>query len=129
MTRISSTLKDQVDPKLMMSRRAFPVSQLAWAGAPVRQVGSELAIGWHDSSATGETGAIALVNQTGNYLDLIGEIIRVTTTTPGGRERSSLVYVYEMASLDVDISLSRRAFLALGLLPTESLLGKVETIA
>jgi len=122
-------LAAQNDLTLMKSRRAFPVSQAAWDKAAIAQVSPGLQVGWHDGGLHPETGAIALVNQAGPHTDLIGELIRVTRTALDGSERSVVVYVYDSAAGDVDVSLTRRAFLAIGLLANEYVVGRVEIVA
>lgn len=115
----------QLEPELMASRRAFPVAQALLAGGAQRTAAAAAQVEWHDSVEHPETGAVALAPISGEFSDLVGEIVKVTRTD-GGRS----VYVYVVGSTDlpdgVALSLARRPFLALGLLANEYLVCTVE---
>lgn len=111
-----------VEEELLIVERAFPEAQRLLAGIPERSLG-ELRIGWHDTVARPETGAAAAV-RTGSALeDLVGEVLRVAVGA-----RSAYVYVAGAADLATDLSLARRAFLALAPLSTESVTAHVEVV-
>lgn len=119
---------DQLDLNLMMSRRAFPTAQEAFEGAVLRTAAASAMVGFHGSDTSPETGAVALVREDGDYVDLVGEIVRVSRRLSGGT-RSALVYVVGTGPILDDLSLSRRAFMALGILASETLECSIEVIA
>jgi hypothetical protein len=106
------------------SRRAFPKTQELFAGATERKLGSFIPVGWHGTETYEEGGAIAVVRVGGPYEDLVGDFVRV-------EHRTREVFVYVAAARDVpaDLSLSRRAFAALGGLYRSSIPATVEVIA
>jgi hypothetical protein len=121
----------QTESELMLARRAFPVAQEGLAGGTSRVAAPSAAVGWHSSSVSPETGAVALVRADGALADLVGEIIRVHYLAPG-RDRS--VYVYVLGSSarleeSLDLSLSRRSFLALEGLYAEEISAVIEVVA
>lgn len=124
----SDPVEAQVIPELMAARRAFPVSQQLLAGAVLREVSASASVGWHDTAVCAETGAIAVVPEEGMMAGLVGEIVVVKRSTPT-LIRGVFVYVVGTASIIDDISISRRAFLDLGLLSNESLTCSVGVIA
>jgi hypothetical protein len=96
---------------------------------PVAGIAHSMTCGWHGTRLDPRRGSFALVRREGEFAlgddnDLIGERVRVTY-----RDRSVNVYVVGDADLDDDISLSRRAFAALGLLSTEFLDVDVEVLS
>lgn len=131
MTNFQNPIEVQTDAELMASRRAFPTAQQLLAGGVLRVVADVLNVGWHDSSEHPETGAVALVSENGELVDLVGEVVQVTRYPVATGAATCAVYVVGSGDLeaDIDISLSRRAFLSLGLLSLESLPCRVEVIA
>jgi hypothetical protein len=118
----------QHDLPLMVSRRAWAVSQEAWEAGTVRVASGLARVGWHDTSQHPETGAVALVNRDGPLADLVGDLVRIErpmrTSTVSG-----IVYVIETAALVDDISLSRFAFMrACGVLANEYVEAAVEVV-
>lgn len=130
MTTISfdNPIEAQVIPELMIARRSFPTAQELFAGAVLREAASSAQIGWHDTDVCAETGAIAVVPDESELTDLVGEIIVVKRRLPA-EIRGVYVYVLARAAVADDLSLSRRAFLHLGLLASESIECSVEVIA
>lgn len=118
----------QTDADLMNSRRAFPEAQELLRGATFERVAEGAAVGWHGSEVSPETGCVALVREDGPYTALVGEIVKLTHPLATGT-RSVYVYVFATAAVLDDISISRRAFLALGILANANLDCVVETIA
>lgn len=118
------------EPELMIARRAFPESQRLLAGAPTRQVGGSVEVGWFDQDTHPETAAIALVTPTSPYgtegdpAFIVGELLRVST---GDAEVFVYVYATE-AALPADLCVYRRAFLALGGLWRGTIRAVVETL-
>lgn len=105
------------EQELLDGRRAFPVAQQLFAGALLRQVSGFVSVGWHDTETHPEAGSFAVVKLRGAYDDeLIGEVLEVRAG-----HRSVFVYVVGAADVDFELSLSRRAFLALGVLANDSL--------
>lgn len=112
------------DRDLLAARRAFPVAQQLLAGEPLRELPGTIDVGWHDTETHSETGAFAIVS-TGAGLDvLLGEILCVRVG-----EREAFVYVVAARASPTAISLSRRAFLHLGLLALESVSADVAVVA
>lgn len=128
MSALTDFLDEQNDPDLQLSRRALYISQAAWSGPAISTAAPSAEIVWHGSDAHKETGAIALVPLEGDLAELIGNIVRVTRIE-GLFQRSVSVYVYDAVDMEGDLSLSRRAFLELGLLANESIEGLVEVVA
>lgn len=128
MSVLTEFIDEQNDADLQLSRRALAISQAAWDGPAIRTAAASAEIVWHGSDAHKETGAIALVPLEGGLTDLVGNIVRITRIE-GWRRRSVCVYVYDTVDMEADISLSRRAFLELGLLANESIECLVEVIA
>lgn len=115
-------------PELMVARRAFPVAQSIFGGAVLREAATVARVGWFDTEVCAETGAVAVVPPEGELADLVGEIVVVKRRLP--REvRAAYVYVLARAATIDDLTLSRRAFLHLGLLSAEFLTCSVEVIA
>lgn len=130
MTTISfdNPIEAQVIPELMIARRAFPVAQELFTGPILREANPSAMVGWFDTSVCAEGGAIAVVPVEGMLTELVGEIIVVKRRLPT-EVRGVYVYVIGRAAIDEDLALSRRAFLRLGLLASESLDCSVEVIA
>lgn len=130
MTTTPDPLAAQRDTELMMSRRAFPVAQDAFAGPVLREVSAAAAVGWYYTDLHREIGSIALVRENGPHVDLVGEIVKVTRTM-ATETRVVYAYVYATAPIleEWDLALSRRAFLGLGILANEQLDCRVEVIA
>ena len=104
------------------ARLAFPQSQLALApmGGGGATVLLDARVGWHGSLLAPETGAFCLVCQEGRLAGRIGELLEV-----GQPGRSVIVLVDGSVGLPGDLSLSRRAFLALGPLAVDELVVRV----
>lgn len=112
------------EPELLTIRRAFPEAQLALAGVPLDRVFAG-PVGWHGTSVHPELGsAHAVVRSFSDLDELIGEVLRITV--PGRPP----IFVYVVGARDVpwQVSVSRRAFMALGLLSAESVEAIVETV-
>lgn len=121
-------IQAQVIPELMIARRAFPVTQELFAGAVLRTSSTAAEVGWFDTSVCAEMGAIAVVPAEGELANLVGEIVVLKRRLP--REvRNVFVYVIGRAPVIWDIALSRRCFLHLGMLASESIDCSVEVIA
>jgi hypothetical protein len=124
----ANPLDAQVDRDLMIARRSLKTAQILFDGPTERVVAPAIAVGWHGSEVNFEAGATATVRDGGPYGDLVGRIIRVTRERGAGN-RSVLVYVVGSSKLiPEDLSLSRRAFLTLGLLAEETLICALEEI-
>lgn len=123
-----SVTEDQLDLDLMHARRAFPVAQELLSGPVLRLAAEEAQIGWHGSDTHPETGSVALVSESGDFVDLVGHLIRVERQLAGG-QRSVYAYVLATAAVaDDDFSLTRRTFLGLGVLANEVLTCSVEVL-
>ena len=107
--------------ELLASRRAFPEAQHLLAGAAQERLIDLVAFGWHGTDVSDESGAVAVARLGGPYEELVGEILRVVAGA-----RSVYVYCWETAEVPTDLSLTRRAFAALGGLYLETLDAYVE---
>lgn len=88
-----------------------------------------VACGWHGTLVNPERGAFAIVNKDGLLADYVGE--RVKVTYDSGVEapiRAVYVYVLDVDAIEEDISLTRRAFLSIAPLATETLSVHVEVM-
>lgn len=113
-------MSSQVEPELLIIERAFPEAQALLASTPSEILGS-LVVGWHDTVLSRWTGAAAVVRRGGPLEERVGEIIRVSTDFG-----SAVVYVVGTADVERDLSLARRAFLAVCPLAEEEILMSVE---
>jgi hypothetical protein len=85
-------------------------------------------VGWHGTLINRETGSFAVVRTSGPFGNLIGE--RIKLTVRGTQIRSVCVYVNGSTDrIPVDLSLTRRAFLALALLSSESIYANLEVLS
>lgn len=102
-------LSTPAEPEVLAARRAFPKAQELLAGGARRRISSLVEVGWHDIAAHPERGAFALVRRTGPYEELVGEILMLTY------EDRPTIFVYCVNTADVpqDITVYRRAFIAL----------------
>jgi hypothetical protein len=123
-----SVTEDQLDIDLMQSRRAFPVAQQLLSGPVLRQETESAVIGWHGSSTHPETGSVALVREDGAFVDLVGHIVRIDRQLSGAT-RSVYAYVVATGPIADDLSLTRRAFLGLGILANETLDCAIQVLA
>lgn len=141
---------------LLDGQRAFPEAQRLLAGTPASQTPLRLDVGWHGTDVDPLRWAFAVVGRDAGLGDLIGEVVQISA--PGARRdvtgeplllsddlllgddtllgdsltvvdrRSLFVLVVGARSVPVPLSLTRRAFLALGRLTHESLPCRVEVV-
>lgn len=104
-----------IEEEIAIGRRAFPETQRLLDGPVLQQAANLQTCGWHGTLTHPEDGAFALVSL--DRTEWRGETVRVTAG-----DRSVLVYVIGSRDLPVDISLTRRAFMALAPLYRESLI-------
>lgn len=72
------------------------------------------ALGWHGNRLDQERGSFVIVNSAGPLADLVGERLRITSGRGLAQARSIIAYCHTRATLDADLSVPRRLFLALG---------------
>lgn len=127
---------------LITPQADFPVMEeeqvavLPWPDGQrvLQQPGSEgLAIpascGWHGSAFDPERGAFGIVASDGPLADLVGERLKVTRRDVSPA-RTVWVYVHaDSETLTEELSLSRRAFMALGDLALDSVQVSVDTVS
>lgn len=111
-----------IELELMVIERAFPEAQRLLAGIPNQTVG-RYRTGWHDTSVSRHTGAAAVVRRDGPLAEEVGETLYLISDYG-----AAYVYVVGGADLLTDISVARRAFLALGQLAEEELDVRVERL-
>jgi hypothetical protein len=109
--------------EILAARRAFAVAQALLSGGPI-QAPANLSVGWHDSSVNSESGSFAVVQTNAGLDDLIGEVVQVDYNG-----RVVFAYVLEDADVPVQVSVTRRVFLALNRLTIESLTCAVAPVA
>lgn len=112
--------------ELQWSRRAFPKAQELLAGSPTSDAPLRLDVGWHSNDVEAEAGAIAVVRDGAGLDAWLGQVLRVTSLDHP--DRAVFVFVLGARGVPTDLSLSRRAFLALGVLSLESLSCLVEVM-
>lgn len=116
---------DPTDPfvqRAAYAGRAFPRSQELLSGDALSVVGRPVQVTWHDMGLSPYGGAYAVVNdQIEDMTALLGSVVRV-----GAYGRSVLVAVIASGVMDEDISLARRAYLALAPWNVDPLLGGIE---
>ena len=121
MSLSTKPFQDQLDPVLMVSRRAFPLAQQLLAGGVAEIAHRAARVIWYGSATFPEIGACAIVQEETEMEELVGEVLRCSTAIQGIEQ---WVYVYCVGALpllDVELGLSRRAFLELAPLSTEVL--------
>lgn len=126
------TMKDPVlrvstDPA-MVARLALAESQRLRAHAEPEGTAVFASAGWHDTAFDPNRGAYAIVRSDGPLADWVGEWVRVTAAGVT-RTRAVTVYVVDEGQPIEDISLSRRAFLALAPLASTELDVTVQVMA
>lgn len=104
--------------ELLAGRRAFAAAQRLLTGADFRRVPGLIGIGWHGTQTDPETGSFAVVDESEEMGELIGEVVRVREPLTG---REVVAYVLGARDVPTRLSLARRPFMALGLLAVESL--------
>jgi hypothetical protein len=117
-------MAERPEQEILWGERAFGEAQRLLDGASRRPLSGLLEVGWHASSKHPLVGCFAIVATGGAFTDLIGEVLRVTY-----EGRSVLVYCVGSRDIDVDLSLSRRPFMAIGLLASDGLPCTVEVVA
>lgn len=108
------------EPEFLQGGRAWATTQTSFAGSTVGDSGVRT-IGWHGTSVEPHVGAFAVVSEP--FEELVGEIVHVRVA-----RRSAFVYVVGVRRVPVDLSLSRRAFAALGLLSEQALRGRAAVV-
>jgi hypothetical protein len=112
--------------ELLISRRAFPEAQKLLMGTPTNEPAQVLDVGWHSNDVDPEGGSSAVVREGAGLDEWFGKVLRVSSTVR--TDRHVFVYVLGSRGVPADLSLSRRAFLALGLLSLDSLSCVVEVV-
>lgn len=110
-----------IEEEVLWARRAFPKAQELLAGEADHLLG-RISLGWHHTDISPEAGSFCIVRRGGPYEDLLGDILILTV----GLRAPIYVYVLNTAPIVADISLARRAFLALGRLSHDRIQARVE---
>lgn len=111
-----------VDNEELVLDRAFPKAMALISSQPESRVGDFVTVGWHSLDVDPATGPAGVVRIGGPLdPDLIGEVLRLTFE---GHEL--FVLVLGARDVDADLSVSRRAFMELGLLARETVDAVVE---
>jgi hypothetical protein len=100
----------------------FPEAQTALGGT-VEQQKYVARVGWHHTYFDPRLGSYAIVRSDGPLAHLVGERLKITYRT-----RSVYAYVIDEGEPAEDLSLTRRTFLALQLLPADELRCAIEIV-
>lgn len=109
------------EPEVLAGRRAFPEAQRLLDGPTLRSADDLRNAGWHGTLTHPEAGAFAVVRR--DLEDYVGEVIRVTYGS-----RSCVVYVVAARDVPQELSLTRRAFMALSPLWRERIRVQAEVV-
>jgi hypothetical protein len=130
---MSYTIPSNV-PDGYLASLPWDVSQQALgAGGTISTSRLAATAGWHGPSTDPETGARCIVRTDGPLADLVGERLRITYRS-GTRARQVVVYCHDEQDFgdeasEEDLSLTRRAMLALAPLALDSITVEVEVMA
>lgn len=117
-------VQQQFEQEIQDATRAYPEAQRLLGGVPLRRLPARVDVGWHGTSTEPIAGATCVISDDSGLDDLIGEVLKISSG-----QRSTFVYCLGSRSVPQPLSLSRRAFLSLGLLALESLPCLVEVVA
>ena len=118
----------QTGDEFQVARLGFVTAQEEHAKHGVIPKPALVNIGWHGTGFDEEQGSFALVHDDGALAPLIGYHIRVRARNS---TRNVILYVHAGADElddDIDVSLTRRAFMEVGLLSSDYVLGYVEVV-
>lgn len=107
--------------EILAGSRAFPQAQIEFAGTPVNlYLPNPMPCSWYGTEVDPNRGCFAMVSESEPQLaeQLVGEFLRVSY-------RGRAVHVYCIGStpeIETPLALSRRAFLALDILPRNRIL-------
>lgn len=110
--------------ELLWAVRAFPESQRIFeaTGVPGRRLPGLVDVGWHGTETEPIAGATCVLGVGGDQA-LRGEVLRISRGP-----RRVFVYVLGVRAVPVPYSISRRAFLGLGLLALDSIPCVIEVV-
>lgn len=103
-------------------RQAFLDAQAAFAGTVIPL--GFFTVSWYGTAVSDERGSFGVVDPTMGLADAVGEIVRVTYGSRG-------VSVYVIGSQDglgTDLGITRRSYMALGLLAVEPITATVGVV-
>jgi hypothetical protein len=121
--------EEPAEDDMYLGRLPFPEAQRVFArGGPVPGRRYRTGAGWHGTNTDPERGSFAAVRAGGPLEGLLGERVRVTRLSAVG-EASVYAYCHTVAAVAEDISLTRRAFLAVALPAEDEIDVTVEVIA
>jgi hypothetical protein len=115
-----------VEPELFAAQQAFGDAQrmLGEQAGALSKLLTSVDIRWHEfTESDWARGCLALASADSDYEDLVGSILRVTSG-----HRSVLVYCVASVVIEHDLSLTRRAWMALGDLASTTLTARVEVL-
>jgi hypothetical protein len=104
--------------EILDGERVFSKTQELFVGAPAETLYSApVECGWYDEYTSPYRGAFMLVAEGGNYMNLVGEFVRVSY-----KQKSVNVYcVASEIELPTPIAIARRPYLSLSRLTVPSL--------
>lgn len=103
-----------LETEFYYARFPFPLAQAALdTGKVVENSGQIASLGWHGTRIDPERGSFAVVNADGPLADLVGERLKITSSGGEARPRTVFVYCHTRASIEEDLSVTRRLFLGL----------------
>lgn len=106
------------------ARLPWEQSQRVFSGtSPVAGSATAATVAWHGTALSAERGAFAAARAGGPFDAWVGERVKITARRT---RRAVYVYVNDLVDIDQDLSLPRRAFMALASLPHDELAATVE---
>lgn len=111
------------EESVLDGRQAFLDAQEAFPGDSVAL--GFYSVSWYGSSVSDERGSFGIVDPAMALADAVGEIIEVTYS-----KRKVRVYVIgSQGNLGTDLGITRRAYLALGLLAVDPISAQIGVVA
>lgn len=112
------------EPEILEGRRAFLTAQATFDRVPDRMLPTTYDVAWYGTAVNPQRGSFAIVQVDGPLDDLVGDHLRVWSGA-----RSVNVYVLGRGEdLDTPLAITRRSFMALGLLSEDAIRCRVEVL-
>lgn len=113
------------EPELLDGMRCFPTTQELFLGSPAEtHIPNPMRIGWYDTNIHPLRGAFAVVRR-GSGLDLVGDFLQVTYR---GTLTVRVYCVSEVDTIEQDLAIQRRPYLAMERLSVPSILAYARVI-
>lgn len=116
-----------LEEEVVQGMRPWPQAQELFRGPAFRRLANYVDVGWYDTALDGRGPAFCMVRDGAGaeFEELLGEVLRIVHG-----DREAFVYCLGSRNLppNVDIALTRRAFLAVSLLTASSIPAVVEVV-